>query len=96
MYIASGWTLNSTNSPLAIKRRFKVTTLLSDSSCFSHNMHTCKNREFCSSKMSESSTKELWEVAGGRKKHNRVVINGVAVNGDILPLRLILCTVQRE
>ena len=46
--------------------------------------------------MSESSTKELWEVAGGRKKHNRVVINGVAVNGDILPLRLILCTVQRE
>ena len=43
-----------------------------------------KNREFCLSKMSESSTKELWEVVGGRKKRDRIVINGVAVNADIL------------
>jgi len=43
-----------------------------------------KNHEFCPSKVSESSTKELWEVVGGRKKHNRVVINGVAVNADVL------------
>ena len=34
--------------------------------------------------MTESSTKELWEVVGGRKKHNRVVIDGVAVNADVL------------
>ena len=43
-----------------------------------------KNREFCLSKMSESFSKELLEVVGGRKKHNRVVINGVAVNADVL------------
>jgi len=43
-----------------------------------------KNREFRLSKMSESFSKELWEVVGGRKKHNRVVINGVAVNADVL------------
>ena len=33
-----------------------------------------KNRKVCLSKMTESSTKELWEVVGGRKKHNRVLM----------------------